>query len=293
MHWILQSGFEYENGWDDLIEVLERDKIPYSVHKVVPFIGKLIPEPELDTDRVFCVGSYSMRHTAKKNGWKPGVVDLADEINFRNFYYNHAWYQEYDDGVRYEQSATHNWNLLNSDAYITTIKEGWNEEEFLNEDELFIRPLDDTKSFAGKVFSKEEFNKWRDDILKAEAEDVFNNRLFSDTEIIFATPKEILREYRFWIVNDMIVASSVYKTGNRVAYSQIPSGAPVFKYVYELTCPASDKYWQPADAYVLDIAEGFDDNFSVIEMNTINSAGFYAGDVFSIVRNLEAYYNAT
>lgn len=51
MHWILQTGFEYERGWIDLIEVLQRNSIPHSFHKVIPFIGELTPEPEISEKR--------------------------------------------------------------------------------------------------------------------------------------------------------------------------------------------------------------------------------------------------
>jgi hypothetical protein len=59
-----------------MVETLDRFELPYSVHRVVPFVGELLPEPELTTDDVICIGSYSMRHAAKKYGWNPGVFDL-------------------------------------------------------------------------------------------------------------------------------------------------------------------------------------------------------------------------
>jgi len=49
-----------------LLDNLLRFNFKYSIHKVVPFIGELIPEPEIDTKNVICMGSYSLRNVAKK-----------------------------------------------------------------------------------------------------------------------------------------------------------------------------------------------------------------------------------
>lgn len=67
MHWILQNNIFNEDAYTVLEETLQRFGVPYSVHKVVPFVGDLLPEPELTTNNVICMGSYSMRHWALDN----------------------------------------------------------------------------------------------------------------------------------------------------------------------------------------------------------------------------------
>lgn len=76
MHWILQTNIFNETAYEVLLERINYHKLPHSIHKVIPFIGELTPEPVLDTKNVICLGSYSMRHAAKKMGWYPGVFDL-------------------------------------------------------------------------------------------------------------------------------------------------------------------------------------------------------------------------
>lgn len=46
MHWILQTNLFNEAEWENLVGVLERFDIPYSVHKVIPFVGELVPPAE-------------------------------------------------------------------------------------------------------------------------------------------------------------------------------------------------------------------------------------------------------
>ena len=80
-HWVIQSNFADENGWDVMINTFHRFNIPYSEHKVIPFVGELLPDINIPDKNVICMGSYSMRHIAKQKGWKPGVYDLFD-MNF-------------------------------------------------------------------------------------------------------------------------------------------------------------------------------------------------------------------
>src|SRR5271157_2666855 len=192
MHWILQTNLFNEKEWENLVFALERLKIPHSIHKVVPFVGELIPPAEPKEKKVICFGSYSMRHTAKAMGWNPGVYDLFD-INFL-------------------VQKTH-WgeDMLNYDSDIVMFKDAKISEP------TFIRPIDDSKYFAGRVFEPEEFNTWVHGIVE-EGYD-YGNSLTGQTLVQLCKPKEIYAEYRYWIVNGRIVTKSLYKRGDRVVYS--------------------------------------------------------------------------
>jgi hypothetical protein len=135
MHWILQENLFRENEWDNLVGALTRFNIPFSVHKVIPFIGELVPQPEPLQPNVVCFGSYSMRHSAKKFGWTPGVFDL--------FHQNFVL-QKYHWGEL----------MLNYDSQVVPFKHAW-----LNEPS-FVRPIDDSKYFACAVIDPDEFNEW-------------------------------------------------------------------------------------------------------------------------------------
>ena len=76
MHWILQEDFLSEPAWQSLLATLQRFDIAYSIHRVQPKIGELLPVPVLSHQNVICIGSYSMRHVAARCAWQPGVFDL-------------------------------------------------------------------------------------------------------------------------------------------------------------------------------------------------------------------------
>lgn len=253
MHWILQDNLFSEREWTTLVAVLERLALPYSVHKVIPFIGELTPSAEPQADKVICIGSYSMRHSAKTFGWTPGVYDL-EPFNF--VLQREAWGR-----------AMLNWDsdvLRFEDAVIT--------------EPTFMRPIDDSKHFAGRVFDVEEFFTWKRNVCVLEHD--YGSSLSKDTLIQLCKPKTIYAEYRFWVVGGKIVTASLYKRGARVTYSS-DVDQRFFSYV-----AAQLNLWEPHRAFVIDVCDT-PDGLKIVEINTLNSAGFYAGDMQKLVIALE------
>jgi ATP-grasp domain, R2K clade family 3 len=266
MHWVLQTNLFKESEWENLIHALYRLNVPYSIHKVVPFIGELIPPAEPRHKNVICFGSYSMRHTAKAMGWTPGVYDLFD-INF--LVQKEHWGKE----------------LLNHDAQVISFRDA------ILEHPTFIRPIDDSKYFAGRIFDPDEWNTWRKSIVEDHHD--YGSGLSPDTLVQLCAPKQIYAEYRFWIVDGKVVTWSQYKRGARVVYSA-DVDREVIRYASAVGCAntlaaRNPLPWLPA-AFVLDVCET-PDGFKIVEINTINSAGFYACDVMTLVNELEMIGN--
>lgn len=109
-----------------MLDTLEKFGLPHSVHRVVPFVGEIDPPVNLDTQHVICMGSYSLRHT-REHGWTPGVFDLGP----------------YDFTVQLEHWGSH---MLNADSRISPLKDAEVHKA------AFIRPIHDSKAFAGKAF---------------------------------------------------------------------------------------------------------------------------------------------
>ncbi len=253
MHWILQSHLFRESEWDALVRTLERFGLPYSVHQVVPFVGELTPEPKVDTDRVICLGSYSLRHAARRHGWTPGVYDL-EPFDFL------------------AQKAAWGERMLNADARVSSFRDARVDQV------SFVRPVDDSKYFAGKVFDPEEFAAWQRQV--CDLGNDFGTSLKPDTRVQVCTPKVIHAEYRFWVVDGAIVTQSLYKRGHRVVY------APDVDERFHAFVRESVADWQPHRAFVIDVCDT-PQGLKIVEINTLNSAGFYAGDVQKLVAALE------
>ena len=252
-HWVLQSGWEYEAGWGAMLAALQHFCIPYSVHKVVPFVGELEPAPRTASDSVICIGSYAMRRYAKRMGWNPGVFDL----------------EPYDFEV---QRARWGEAMLNFDSELKHFG------DVAFEGDRFVRPVDDAKAFAGGVFDGDEFAKWRRGVVEL-GEDI-GSSLTASTLVQVSSPKMIGQEIRCWIVEGRVVTASVYRVNQRVVHS-----ARVEPRFTEFAGELAQR-WSPENAYCLDVCEAAG-GLKVVEINTINSAGFYAADMEKLVSALD------
>jgi hypothetical protein len=258
MHWILQNNLFNEEAYQVLLDTLERMELPYSIHKVVPFVGELIPEPELSHYNAICMGSYSLRHAANKYQWEPGVFDLEQE-NFT---------------VQMQHWGEH---MLNADAQVCAFKDVNFDQEL-----MFIRPIEDSKVFAGNVFTKDEFYEWKRKVVVLEHD--YGNSLTKDTLVQVCNPKVIFAEYRFWIVKGKIVTKSLYKRGDKVMYSD-EVDVRFDEYVKLRVAE-----WEPHEAFVIDVCDT-PDGIKIVEINTLNSCGFYAADIQKLVDALECAFN--
>lgn len=268
MHWVIQNNIFYENGIEKLIELIQRFDCPHDLVKIIPFVG------ELDQDinpqgPVICIGSYSMRHLAKRKGWTPGVFDLGD--------------------ITYQDCINH-WGvwMLNYGARVCRLHTALSWFDSVAKDGLvFIRPIHDSKFFAGGVMDFEELLYMVKGVqsLGGEADP---SGLTMNTEVMMSEPKNIRAEYRFWIVNGQVVTGSLYKRGGRVVYSDVID-KDVETFAHACVTPMSVHSWNPLRAFVLDVAHMEDESMRIVELNTLNAAGLYAADVNKLFGALNSF----
>lgn len=260
MHWVIQENLYNEIGFNALIGALETLGIPYSVHKIIPFVHQL--EPEINpTGKVMVMGAYTMNKIAKDRGWKPGTY-LNDAFDYK---------------LQTEKWPGH---MLNGDASFSTMKDA--ALNVPDEQAIFVRPVEDMKSFAGQVMSYKEFTDWQYEIVNAGLDSWYP--LHADTEIMISLIKKIYTENRVWVVNNgkpnSVVTASTYRVGKVLHYSSLVD-ADILEFV-----EARNAEWRPDEAYVMDVART-PDGLKIVEINNINASGFYAGDVSKIVAALE------
>lgn len=262
MFWAIQSNLHIDRGTKRLLQILDRFSIPHAEVKVIPFVGEI--EPDISPEgNVICIGSYSMRHVAKKKGWVPGVFDLG-----------HLHHYDYPD--LWKQYA------LNSDAIYCSMKDVpyYFEKASAGTGWVFLRPSTDSKFLAGEVFNKAQVDELVGNLLKLGGE-TDPAGLSLCTSMMVASPKNIVAEYRFWIVDGKVITWSLYKRGGDVIYSsEIDDDVKWF-------ASTMTQGRQVARAYVLDVARMIDNSFRLIEANTINASGLYAADVQKLVMAIE------
>ncbi|MEP3633459.1 MAG: ATP-grasp domain-containing protein [Shimia thalassica] len=258
MQWILQD-FEDTRK---LAVALDRLGIPYTWHKVIPFIGELTPVPTInDPNDVVMFGSYTLWRYSQANDLKPGVFKV------RPFVHEEPW---------------HPFLLNGADALFLTLRDV---PEQLADDgsHWFLRPVEDSKEEPGRVKSTGEIIELAIKVLALEEHEIPKGSLRHDTEMMFTEPVSILKEWRLWVVRDEIVTYSLYKEGSRVVYRhEIDGDALAFaKRLVEL----NPDY---APAYVIDICRT-GDGLKMLETNCINAAGFYEADLLKLVSSIDEF----
>lgn len=258
MHWLIQNNLYLDNGQRNLVKFLETMEIPFTEFE---FTKKETLEESMDPyinpeGLVMAIGSVNFAHVSSKVGWVPG-----------SFYNANHDYQEWK-----KHFGNH---LLNADAIVCSY-----DEVVQTWDEFFIRPCGDTKSFVGQVMDWVEFSDWKRRVYLGEV----NKTLYADTMVMYCQPKKIYREARFFIVDKRIVTYSTYKIGERVIHvAETPP--TMIEYAERMI-----NIWQPARAFVLDIAltDDADDGYNkIIEINCLNCSGFYDCDIQKLVMAIE------
>jgi hypothetical protein len=257
MYWILHDHFFSGGSWEALLATFERLGLDHSVHAVTPITGELSPAPILAHRNVICFGSYSMRHVAAKHGWTPGVFDFAAQ-DFA------------------QQRGNWGEHMLNFDSIICPLKDA----AFCGE-RMFIRPTDDSKVFAGRVFTADDFVDWQKSVCRRDAG--FSSSLRPETLIQLSVPKTIHAEYRFWIVKGLPITQSLYRRGGQAAFTNEADGR------LAAFVRARIQEWAPHETFVMDVCDT-DDGIKIVESNTLNSSALYAADIQRLVVALENAY---
>ena len=256
MHWVIQDNLFNEAGFRHLITALQRLGIEYSTHKVIPYAEELVPDFEAGDRRVIAMGSYTLARIAEQRGWEPG---------------------SFVGNLNYEVQRVCGWGteMLNSDGLVTRFADVVRFEGL-----QFVRPVDDGKAFSGAVFDWAGFSEGREEALaRGRAQGA---TVSEDTLVMVCSLKKIYRETRVWIVNSEVVTASCYKLGSSVM--TFDADKETIDYAARLA-----KQWSPNAAYCMDIAST-DAGLKIIEVNNLNSSGFYGAEMQKLVIALETAF---
>ncbi|QOX81029.1 ATP-grasp domain-containing protein (plasmid) [Trichlorobacter lovleyi] len=132
---------------------------------------------------------------------------------------------------------------------------------------LFVRPDSGLKLFTGFVLNITPTDSW-EEIYRA----IYQEAHPSDRTMVCISLARGLEpvEWRFWIVNRKVVASSPYSWDDSMPWSAPPEGA-----VTVAEAMAANP-WQPDLAFVVDVVQTKDDQkFWVNEINAASTSGIY------------------
>lgn len=254
--WAIQtnliSDFTAQSVWE------YAKRMGCDVHEaiVIPFQDDLDNQAELealDSDESIIIpyGSVKLAKIASRCNWR-GNCYVPE--TFKVDVWNH-----YRD------------DMLNHDAVFMRVRDT---HDFLrgvpDDQQFFIRPLQDLKEFNGTVADAADIRHWMNSPKSG------NFSFGEDTMIAISYVKKLYSESRWFVVDGKVIDGSYYRMGGRLIKNRInqPEVIAEAQRVADI--------WLPHECCVLDIADT-DDGTKVIEFNTINSSGFYDHDIGSIV----------
>ncbi len=256
MYYLIQKNVFSDPRYNEIFRALEVLNLPYEVVEFLPNSNSF----EYKTSRkdIFVYGSVKLAKVTKDFDWRPG-----------SFYGNNHEYEKYAVGF-----GTH---LINSKSRLVQFADKFDWE---NEEHLFIKPSQEAKIFTGKVFSKVEW----DDFVYYTLSDKKQTKITAQSTILISKANKIIKEARLWIVDDKIVTSSYYLFNDGIPFEETVS-EEALAFGQQMA-----NLFRVADAYILDIGLTYE-GWKVIEVNCMNSAGFYKANVLNIIKALEAFYH--
>ena len=245
---LLQQNIWNEYSYIKFVQAFDNQAIPYEMVNVIPFTDKF--DIQIDFIPVGCFGSNRFINLCREKGYP--VFKSFDPIE--TFY------------------GVDNW--VNGEGYDTTWSEFSKTIDFSVP--KFIKPYTE-KFFTGKVIESAK------DIERTQLTTSFIGDP-SNEKIRVSNAVNIRSEIRFFIIQKKIISASYYKIGGQVKYKRVDPSDEVFRYLQMYL----DLAGYIDDAFVLDLADisSADERpcWHFVELNNINSAGFYDCDAEALVR---------
>jgi len=257
MYFLIQANVYLDPDHYRIFDALEDLNIDYGVVNIPPNAEKI----DFKTDRkdVFVYGSVTIARLAKQNiDWFPG-----------SFYGGNHLYAVY--------SKYYGENLLNHKVSVQKISEdlSWKKDEI-----KFIKPYNEAKIFTGRVFNERE---WEDFVF--EAIECTSNRITEHSLVQISEAKRTMKEARLWIVGGQIIDAGYYKFSENSAFEEKVSEEGL-RFANRMI-----QIFNLEEAFVMDICQT-NEGWKIVEINCINSSGFYPNtNVKSIIKALNIYFS--
>lgn len=198
------------------------------------------------------------------------------ELGFKGLHFDLKQFN-YQEAVKNRKDMLNNGSIVKLEDCINIL------ETKAPESEWFVRPSEDLKQFSGQVMNAKDCAEWLKDRMLCASSGSY--QLSKDTMIVLAEPKNILAEWRWFIIDGKVISGSLYRK-QRQLYKKHETDADIIKEAQQLA-----DGWLPSPCCVMDTAiiEESSDT-KIVEFNCINASGFYDNDISAIFKTLWEYH---
>ncbi|MDI9309775.1 MAG: ATP-grasp domain-containing protein [Limnohabitans sp.] len=259
IHWILQSNLIKESVFNQIKKTFIENNISFEEVKIIPFSDDLPEIKTFNEINVFYGSTTLILNAYKKFGITKGI--FYDHSNFNLANYIKHWSD----------------NMLNYDSKILTFEQ-ITKLNLKPDSHWFIRPIEDDKSFSGKIMSVNEIYNFEKELLNSN-----NPYLTTETLVGISSVKEIEKEWRLFIIDKQIISICRYTMNGELSISDEDIPDQLIKFTEECL-----KIYAPAAVFVMDIAL-YKNSFKIVECNCFNDSGFYKHNIEDIILKVNQY----
>lgn len=256
--WLLSKDVFSEDS-DGFTDELFKRAMPYKVVDYSTFVDSskyytIFPE---DSCVVYYGSLFGANCVQRCTNWTPGVI-----YNKPNYYCS-AYYPVFGD------------LLLNQNYIMMPLGDLFRRQQYVFDNigdgnNVFIRPNSGHKLFNGEVWYREN--------LEQELS-YLDGKVDFTSIVVLAEPKNILAEWRFFVVDSKVITGSRYKLKTRLSIDRdCPTQA------CELAMEAA-KLYNPDRAWSLDICLT-GDGYKILEIGCFACSGLYACDKATIIDSI-------
>lgn len=209
----------------------------------------------------------------------PGVfmtIDNYECYKYYGYYGNNLLNSTYmmmglNDVVRNKIKIQENFCL-----HLIHITEGQGGYRWVNRN-IFIRPSNGYKTFAGQVISTEKLEEEIELLKKSYG------GIDTETLVLLSKTQELSEEYRFIVVDGKVVTGSMYIDENNIGtfkpyYDKAINSGEAYDFAVEMS-----KLHTPDKAYTIDICKTKEGKYKLLEINSFNCASMYGADYYKVV----------
>jgi len=139
-----------------------------------------------------------------------------------------------------------------------------------------MKPSNDLKAYPGVIVPS---GKTLNEVLNHK----YTSEYFKDVLSIVTPVKDILAEYRIFVINNKIVTGSLYRKDGKSCVTQLDLNEPLFLNLLKTVIPPF------YNSFVIDLCIVNEDDIitvKIMEYNCINCSGFYDSDVNLLFKHI-------
>lgn len=234
------------------------DEMIHSMDNTDSFIKKI------DNDCVITHGSLQLGRQMLRQRVYPGIYLSLDKYECYNYY---GYFGEYLLNSKYLMFGLN--DLLRNRGDI--------KELFDNPSEIFIRPSNGYKTFAGQLLKMNDL-RLEVDILRKSYGGVPD-----DTLVVVSPKQDVRKEYRFIVIDGKVISGSLYMDEDN---------AGTFEPYFDKLCTDQGAIdfaekmvtiYQPESAYTIDVCQTGTGEYKLLELNSLCCASLYGNDLDKFV----------